>query len=101
MQIKRFEARTMTAALKMVKDEFGPEAVILSARTLRRGGLLGAARPAAVEVTAARDYSPSAPADPLRPPQAAPDAYGAPGERRGIFSSLNEGLRALSRRRPE
>jgi len=23
MQIKRFEAKTMTAALKMVKDEFG------------------------------------------------------------------------------
>lgn len=101
MQIKRFEARTMTAALKMVKDEFGPDAVILSARTLRRGGLLGAARPTGVEVTAARDYTPSAPSDALRPPQAAPAAYGETGERRGIFSSLNEGLRALGRRRAE
>jgi len=38
MQIKRFEAKTMTAALKMVKDEFGVDAVILSARTLRQSG---------------------------------------------------------------
>ena len=37
MQIKRFEAKTMTAALKMVKDEFGPNAVILTARSLRSG----------------------------------------------------------------
>lgn len=101
MQIKRFEARTMTAALKMVKDEFGPDAVILSARTLRRGGLLSAARPAAVEVTAARDYSPSVPPEPLRAPQAAPVADGETGVRRGIFSSLNEGLRAFGRRRPD
>ena len=57
MQIKRFEAKTMTAALKMVKDEFGLEAVILSARTLRRNGLFGAGRPTGVEVTAARDYA--------------------------------------------
>ena len=35
MQIKRFEARTMTEALKLVKDELGPEAVILSAGSRR------------------------------------------------------------------
>ena len=36
MQIKRFEARTMTEALKLVKDELGPEAVILSANRHNR-----------------------------------------------------------------
>ena len=99
MQIKRFEAKTMTAALKMVKDEFGLEAVILSARTLRRNGLFGAGRPTGVEVTAARDYAWPGGAEPLRPtavpPAGGPDA----GDRRGLFQSLNEGLRSLGRRR--
>jgi len=37
----------MTVALKMVKDEFGVDAVILSARTLRQsGGFFGAGRAA-------------------------------------------------------
>ena len=56
MQIKRFEAKTMTAALKMVKDEFGPNAVILTARSLRSGrGIFSAGPMAGVEVTAAKD----------------------------------------------
>jgi flagellar biosynthesis protein FlhF len=99
MQIKRFEAKTMTAALKMVKDEFGLEAVILSARTLRRNRLFGAGRPAGVEVTAARDYAWAGVAEPARPsalpPAGGPDA----AEHRGLLQSLNEGLRSLGRRR--
>jgi flagellar biosynthesis protein FlhF len=99
MQIKRFEAKTMTAALKMVKDEFGPDAVILSARTLRRSGFFGAARPTGVEVTAARDYAwPIAP-DPVRLPAVETAARPDAAERRGILKSLNEGLRSLGRRR--
>jgi flagellar biosynthesis protein FlhF len=58
MQIKRFEAKNMTAALRMIKGELGPEAVILSARSLRKGkGFLGSMRYAGVEVTAAVDAS--------------------------------------------
>jgi len=47
MQIKRFEAKTMTAALKMVKDEFGVDAVILSAGRCARAevSLAPAVRP--------------------------------------------------------
>lgn len=52
MQIKRFEARTMTEALRLVKSELGPEAVILSACS-RRGGVFGCFKKAGVEVTAA------------------------------------------------
>ena len=37
MQIKRFEAKNMTTALRIIKGELGPEAIILSARTLRKG----------------------------------------------------------------
>ena len=43
MQIKKFEARNMTEALGMVKKEFGPDAVILSAKSLKRcRGVFGA-----------------------------------------------------------
>ena len=56
MQIKRYEAKNMTAALRMIKGELGPEAVILSARSIRKGkGLFGSLKYAGVEVTAAID----------------------------------------------
>jgi len=56
MQIKRYEAKNMTAALRLIKGELGPEAVILSARSIRKGkGLFGSLKYAGVEVTAAID----------------------------------------------
>jgi len=105
MQIKRFEAKTMTAALKMVKDEFGVDAVILSARTLRQsGGFFNAGRAAGVEVTAAKDSGWSVynaagrtipnPAAPVLQPEAAERSV-----RRGLFQSLNASLRSLTQRR--
>ena len=56
MQIKRFEAKNMTTALKLIKKELGPEAVILSARSLKvENRILGSIKTAGVEVTAATD----------------------------------------------
>jgi flagellar biosynthesis protein FlhF len=56
MQIKRFEAPTMTEALRLIKKEFGPDAVILSARSLsQEKNLFGVKKPASIEVTAAID----------------------------------------------
>ena len=56
MQIKRYEAKNMTAALRMIKGELGSEAVILSARSVRKGkGIFGSLKYAGVEVTAAID----------------------------------------------
>ena len=56
MQIKRFEAKDMTEALRLVKQEFGSEAVILSARSLNKeNGVFGFLQKPGVEVTAARD----------------------------------------------
>lgn len=56
MLIKKFEAVNMREALRLVKNEMGPHAVILSTRSLKRGegsfGLFG--RPV-IEVTAAID----------------------------------------------
>ena len=47
MRIKRFTAPDMRTALRLVRDEQGPDAVILSSRQLTEGG---------VEVVAATDY---------------------------------------------
>ena len=52
MLVKKFEADTMAAALKQVKDTLGPEALILSTRTLRKKGL-GVLGRQTIEVTAA------------------------------------------------
>ena len=55
MQIKRFEADDMTDALRMVKREFGSDALILSAKEVRPGGFFSALRKKRVEITAATD----------------------------------------------
>lgn len=58
MKIKRFEASSMSEALRMIKKEFGEEAVILSAKTMKKTSrLLGGKRTKQVIVTAAIDAS--------------------------------------------
>ncbi len=54
MQVKVFEAKNMASGLKMVKEDLGPDALILSTKTLRNGklGMLG--KPM-LEITAAID----------------------------------------------
>jgi flagellar biosynthesis protein FlhF len=54
MQVRVFEAADMASGLKMVKKELGPDALILSTRTIRTGklGLMG--KPV-LEITAAID----------------------------------------------
>jgi len=59
MQIKRFEAKDMKTALRLIKDELGPEAVILSARSLKKENkIFGLVKAVGVEVTAAIDAYP-------------------------------------------
>lgn len=53
MLVKVFEAENMPDALKKVKESLGPEALILSTRTVRKG--MGVFRKAIYEVTAAID----------------------------------------------
>jgi flagellar biosynthesis protein FlhF len=56
MQIKRFEAKDMTTALRLIKDELGPDAVILSARNIKKTKpILDLTKSGGVEVTAAVD----------------------------------------------
>jgi len=51
MRVKKFEAKTMKDALKMVKAELGPDAVILGARENKRS--FGIAGESSYEITAA------------------------------------------------
>ena len=58
MKIKRFEASNMAEALRMVKKEFGEDAVILSAKTLEKSPrLFGGQSGGQVVVTAAIDVN--------------------------------------------
>lgn len=91
MHIKRFRARTMSEALRKVKAEFGPDAVILSVRHPRSGGLRGWFRPSEVEITAAAEPAPTEGASP--PISPAPRVGGAP-------SPLASGRRGGSERGP-
>jgi flagellar biosynthesis protein FlhF len=58
MQVKTFKAVNMPEALRMVKSEFGPDAMILSSHKKRRNGLLGHFYKPYFEVMAARDNTP-------------------------------------------
>ena len=51
MQVKKFEAQTMQEALKVIKRELGPDAIILSTKHIKSG--FGLMSKASVEVTAA------------------------------------------------
>ncbi|MEK6537661.1 MAG: hypothetical protein AABZ46_00825, partial [Nitrospirota bacterium] len=58
MQIKRFEAVDMQEALRLVKGELGPDAVILSTKQIKKdNGVFGMFSRQVVEVVAARDYA--------------------------------------------
>ena len=84
MQIKRFEAADMTDALRMVKREFGDDAVILSAKEVRSGGFFSTLRKKSVEITAATDF-------PLKKEprsEAFSDASGDNSTRGDIFSGM-------------
>ncbi|PIE56947.1 MAG: flagellar biosynthesis protein FlhF [Desulfobulbus propionicus] len=54
MQVKVFEAKDMRSGLKLVKEALGPEALILSSRTVRKGRF-GIGGPPSIEITAASD----------------------------------------------
>lgn len=60
MLVKTFQAVDMPAAIRMVKAEFGPDAMILSSKKDKRRGLLGLYSKPFFEVTAALDRTPRA-----------------------------------------
>ena len=73
MLVKTFQAANMAEALRMVKSELGPDAMILSTKKEKTGGFLGFFSKQVYRVTAAID-----PARKQTPPPAAPAAYREP-----------------------
>ncbi|KPU44705.1 flagellar biosynthesis protein FlhF [Oxobacter pfennigii] len=57
MIIKKYVADTMNEALNLIRYELGPEAVIVSKRSIRQKGVMGLFLPKKLEVTAAIDES--------------------------------------------
>ena len=53
MQIKEFEALSLKECLQRVRDDMGPEAVILETRKFRKGGVMGMGAKEAVCIVAA------------------------------------------------
>lgn len=62
MQIKRYKGRELPDVVRRIREDLGPDAVILHTRTLEPRGVLRFVGGAAVEVLAARDARPEAPA---------------------------------------
>jgi flagellar biosynthesis protein FlhF len=58
MKVKKFAAATMAEVMKQIKNELGPEAVLLNSRKVKRGGFLGLKKKSLIEVVAALDPKP-------------------------------------------
>ncbi len=72
MKIKTFHALTMQDAMRAIKEELGPDAIILSSKEVREGGrLLRAFNRPVLEVMAASDQELSRPSPPINEPKAA------------------------------
>ncbi|MGD9949512.1 MAG: flagellar biosynthesis protein FlhF [Desulfobulbus sp.] len=83
MQVKVFEAKDMATGLKMVKEALGPNALILSTRTIRSGkfGMLG--KPT-MEITAAVDNGWQEPKTAPQPQKQEPQRQWSPQQERQL-----------------
>ena len=96
MQIKRFEAASTQEAFLKIKNELGPDAVVLSTRKLRSG------RVPLFEVTAALDErSEGRREKPLPLPAGAPQAAPARGDEETLASSLRRDVEEIKTRLAE
>jgi len=96
VQIKRFEAASTQEAFLKIKNELGPDAVVLSTRKLRSG------RVPLFEVTAALDERPQGRREkPLPPPAGAPQAAPARGDEETLASTLRRDVEEIKTRLAE
>lgn len=93
MHIKKFRAANMTEALSLVKKEFGPDAVILSAMNIRNNRSLFGRKRSGVEVTAARDQNDSSQRlSPIKPGGLRKYAAHGEGRKPGVGSGGKQGV---------
>lgn len=92
MQIKRYEAMDMQEALRLVKSDLGPDAVILSTKQVKRGNrAFGMFSRQGVEVVAAREYSDRKQIKEF-PPGKAEDLFGVEKVLRDEFQKIRADL---------
>ncbi len=78
MQIKEYEAYTLKECLQQVRDDLGPEAVILETKKTRKGGVLGMGAREAVCIVAAIGISVKEDMSPRRSQASAPHSRSEP-----------------------
>lgn len=66
MQTRTFQAANMAEAMELVKAELGPDAMIISSRKERRGGILGFFTKPVFRITATIDSAPQRKVSPYR-----------------------------------
>lgn len=97
MKIKTFQAMTMTDALRTIKEELGPDAVILSTKSVKQqSGMFGLFGRTSFEVTAAIDFDPKDDGAARREPDDVPTGDSRPATRQPAFqdtlrSSMRQG----------
>lgn len=102
MKMKKYIVDTMPEAMKLIRNELGQDAVILSTKTVRASGLAGILRKHKIEVIAAVEEDKVQPKEPVQVPPAAiqmmprnavPEAYRKAGnfnEKETVAQSLSE-----------
>ena len=102
MKIKTFQAMTMTEALRTIKEELGPDAVILSTKSVKQqSGMFGLFGRAVVEVTAAVDFDPQGESAARRDPGDRPAGGGRPQSPQPAFQdTLRTSLTQANATRP-
>ncbi len=100
MKVKKYQAADVPAALAKIKEELGPDAVILSTRQVRPNkGVLGVLARPLVEVTAAADVDRPGTPDRGRAPAGRPEAdHGPILALQAEVESLREELALIGRR---
>ncbi|MCC6141086.1 MAG: flagellar biosynthesis protein FlhF [Nitrospira sp.] len=79
MKVKTFHALTMQDAIRAIKEELGPDAVILSSKEVHQGGrLMSYFNKPVLEVMAAAEYDPLPPVKPSRESSAPREPKSAP-----------------------
>jgi flagellar biosynthesis protein FlhF len=95
MQVKTFEAVDMKQALNLVRNEMGPNAVIVASRSVRKdGGLFGLLGRRVLEVTAATT-APEKGGPPSVQGPVSTDVPGRGGARRGVYHDIRAVKQAM------
>lgn len=98
MKIKRFEASSMSDALRAVKKDFGDDAVILSAKTVKKSNrIFGGRRKTQVVVTAAIDREASASGGIASHPESLAENKTFSGLEKIFNASQNNGFSPITR----